>query len=126
MNELTTEKLAEIKDYCAKATAGPWFLVPSGRWSTTKVNGGPIKNQDGVHVASLSHKADKPIQQKEADGKFITSARTDILTLIAEIESLWIQREVARLDGGYEALQSALSAAQKRISELERDLKEAI
>lgn len=58
----------------SKHTPGPWRLRPTlvGR-SMSEVNGVQIWSAD-IHVASISRKADKSIQQKSADARLIAAA----------------------------------------------------
>lgn len=70
---LTTEQLNAIKERAEKATAGPWEIDDIDR---------TIWNKSGRNYVGSLRKF--PI----ADIEFITQARTDIPTLIAEVERL--------------------------------------
>lgn len=120
---ITNEQLAEIKDYCAKATPGPWE-APQQR----------LMEEQTIYGA-----------WKKEDAEFITNARTDLPLLVAECErlreQLWVgqgvhnaacddlmrtrgdlsaaQKDVAQLMLDVAAEKDQLSAAQKRIEELE-------
>lgn len=63
---ITNEQLAEIKDYCAKATPGPWE-APQQR----------LMEEQTIYGA-----------WKKEDAEFITNARTDLPLLVAEVERL--------------------------------------
>lgn len=107
---ITNEQLAEIREYVAKATAGPWE-APQQR---------PIEEQS-IYGA-----------WKKEDADFITNARTDLPLLVAEVERLRQEndrcftceecghRTTSCDPCEYGLMQSDLSAAQKRIEELEK------
>lgn len=54
-------------------TPGPW-RAEYKRGHIHIVNGAKIKGAGGVHVASVTMKADKPLDQKRADAELIASA----------------------------------------------------
>lgn len=69
----------------AKHTPGPWRLE-RGK-GTRSINGGRIVANDGRQVAGLTIVADKPLDQKEADGRLIASAPDLLAALSALVEA---------------------------------------
>lgn len=77
-------RLREVVGADRKRTQGEW--AASGSLRVNKINGMQIR-ADGLHVASLSNKADKPIDQKSADGSFIMGAANSSFAFAALIEA---------------------------------------
>lgn len=73
MNELTYQKLAEMKERESKATPGPWYMA--GKWTVLS------RRNSGDMVANMSR-----LDEHEANADFIAHARTDIPILITEID----------------------------------------
>ncbi len=67
-------KLKEILTFLDESTEGPWFLDEMANRPYPAINGARIVNYKNVHIASISRKADKPINQKIADAKLIIAA----------------------------------------------------
>ncbi|MBT9258174.1 MAG: hypothetical protein KM310_00245 [Clostridiales bacterium] len=93
---LTLENLRKIKERCERATPGPWVInleherqMMSGRRILPAIEG-----QNGVMVAPLLAPRYKNAYIRRHDAEFIAHARTDVPTLVAEVERL---RELLRL-----------------------------
>ena len=58
----------------SKHTPGPWRIVRARGASKAAINGAQIRTEAGLQIASITHVADKPISQKEADAHLIAAA----------------------------------------------------
>ena len=104
----------------SKPTPGPWRLEPSpqGSW-----NGGRIIGANGELVARLTGAADKPLSQKEADGRLIVAAANDkggmadaLMQIAVACEEIALQENVSPADyHAYRALAEKARAALPKV-----------
>jgi signal transduction histidine kinase len=136
---LSEQQLAEIRGRETAATKGPWGTYDDGtgridiaadledtghgytcRRGIAQTDDDPIDN-DPTHA---DWDEDTDLAQSEADAQFIAHARTDVPTLLAEIDRLQAERHTTN-----EALDDAVAAIRakdQRIAELEQQLAAAV
>lgn len=77
---MTPEQLAAIRARLDAATPGPWIAEYSGDQGNCVIPHDALSTREAVCVTRLYHAA--------ADAEFIAHARTDLETLLAEVEHL--------------------------------------
>ena len=109
---------------CQAATKGPWHSKP-GYWG---VNGMQIRDEAGLRIASVTHKADKPIPQKKADAELIAQTRTDFPTVLTALAEARQQTQELRTQlGAWHSVfkTTQLTHAADRLETAERQLQQA-
>ena len=109
-NTLTLRELGEIEDRAAAATDGPWHSDENDMfWQLFGVGAvvpaqeitpeWTVPPQPLYHQLVKAPKKGTPYAEywpKEADGRFIVRARTDVPLLAGEVRRLWTQQQRIR------------------------------
>jgi hypothetical protein len=93
----------------SKHTLGPWEILPN----RSSINGGRIVNRSGAVIGRLTSEADKPISQKEADGRLIAAA-PDMLAALKLWERISTGPANAEADRALKATRAAVAKAEGR------------
>ena len=97
---MTPERLAEIRVRAEAATQGPWFGSAGGLYIYGATPGDEVARTN-----------------RPADARFIQHARSDVPDLVAEVASLWAQR-----DGTGDVASGTLWRAEREVSRLNNEL----